>query len=106
MVNIKVTSKDSSHFKMLWPMKIFFGYWLHTNREVLFITREKNYFNWLKQHDNLLKKRGISPKAKAETCPHIYPVAAGPCLLALWQSPSDTDNTHTYAIWILIPNSH
>ena len=87
-------------------MKIFFGYWLHINREVLFITREKNYFNWLKQHDNLLKKRGISSKAKAETCPQIYPVAADPRLLALSPSPSDTDNTYTYAIWILIPNSH
>lgn len=53
---------------------------------------------WLKQHENLLKKRGISSKAKAETCPQIYPVAANPCLSALSPSSSDTDNTYTYAI--------
>ena len=53
---------------------------------------------WLKQHENLLKKRGISSKAPAETCPQIYPVAANPCLSALSPSSSDTDNTYTYAI--------
>lgn len=69
-------------------------------RELFFFNYkgEKNYFNWLKQHENLLKNRGISSKAKAETCPPIYPAAAYPCLPALLPSPSATDNTYTCTI--------